>query len=58
MEKQDIDSILLANYYFLKCRFDNPLCYKTDLARKFLLRKIRKALTKKTEKTEKSQKSN
>ena len=49
MEKQDIDSILLANCYFLKCRFDNPLCHKTDLARRFLLRKIRKALTKKKE---------
>jgi hypothetical protein len=49
MEKQDIDSILLANFYFLKCRFDNPLCYKTDLARRFLLRKIKKALTKKIE---------
>lgn len=54
MEKQDIDSILLANFYFLKCRFDNPLCHKTDLARRFLLRKIRKALIKKIEKSEKS----
>lgn len=54
MEKQDIDSILLANRYFLKCRFDNPLCPKTDLARRFLLRKIRKALTKKIEEAQKS----
>ncbi len=53
MEKQDIDSILLANFYFLKCRFENPLCHKTDLARRFLLRKIRKALIKKIEKSEK-----
>jgi len=54
MEKQDIDSILLANFYFLKCKFDNPLCQKTNLARKFLLRKIRKALTKKIEVSQKS----
>ena len=54
MEKQDIDSILLANCYFIKCRFDNPLCAKTDLARRFLLRKIRKALTRKIEKSQKS----
>jgi hypothetical protein len=54
MEKQDIDSILLANFYFLKCRFDNPLCYKTDLARRFLLRKIKKALTKNIEFSQKS----
>lgn len=54
MEKQDIDSILLANFYFLKCKFDNPLCHKTNLARKFLLRKIRKALTKKIEVSQKS----
>ena len=52
MEKQDIDSILLANCYFLKCKFDNPLCQKTDLARRFLLRKIRKALTKKGDKSQ------
>lgn len=47
MEKQEVNSILLANFYFLKCKFENPLCVKTDLARRFLTRKIRKALNKK-----------
>jgi hypothetical protein len=47
MEKQDVNSILLANFYFLKCRFENPSCPKTELARRFLIKKVRKALTKK-----------
>lgn len=46
MEKQDISSILLANFYFIKCRFENPSCPKTELARKFLIKKIRRALIK------------
>jgi len=46
MEKKDIESILLANFYFLSCKFDNPLCPKTDLARRFLIRKIKKVLNK------------
>lgn len=54
MEKQEIDSILLANFYFLKCKFENPLCAKTDLARRFLNGKIRKALNKKIEKPQES----
>jgi hypothetical protein len=54
MEKQEIDSILLANFYFLKCKFENPLCTKTDLARRFLNGKIRKALNKKVEKPQES----
>ena len=47
MDKQELNSILLANFYFLKCRFENPICSKTDLARKFLSRKIKRALNKK-----------
>jgi hypothetical protein len=58
MEKQEIDSILLANFYFVKCKFENPLCAKTDLARRFLNGKIRKALNKKVEKPQESQQSN
>jgi len=54
MEKQEIDSILLANCYFIKCKFENPLCYKTDLARRFLIGKIRKALKRKIEKAQDS----
>lgn len=47
IEKQEVNSILLANFYFLKCRFENPSCTKTDLARRFLIRKIKKALSRK-----------
>ena len=47
MEKQDIDSILLANFYFIKCKFENPVCSKTEIARKFLSDKIRNILFKK-----------
>jgi|688.fasta_scaffold1862083_1 hypothetical protein len=43
--KQDIDSILLANYYFIKCKVENPSCHKTELARKYLVAKISKALS-------------
>lgn len=47
MEKQDIESILLANCYLMQCKFLDPVCGKTELARRFLIRKIRKALEKK-----------
>lgn len=43
--KQDIDSILLANWYFTKCKIDNPKCKKTELARKYLTSVISKALS-------------
>jgi hypothetical protein len=43
--KQDVDSILLANYYFIKCKLENPLCNKTELARKYLSSKIKLALS-------------
>lgn len=43
--KQDVDSILLANWYFTKCKIENNSCAKkTELARKFLVAKIQKAL--------------
>jgi hypothetical protein len=42
--KQDVDSILLANWYFTKCKIDNPNCQKTELARQYLTAKIKKAL--------------
>jgi hypothetical protein len=44
MDKQDIESILLANWYFIKCKFDSPKCDKTEFARKFLVEKIKKVL--------------
>lgn len=44
MEKRDIDSILLANFYFIKCKFERPDCPKTEIAKKFLLNKIKDIL--------------
>jgi hypothetical protein len=44
--KQDVDSILLANWYFMKCKIEGNSCAKkTELARKFLVTKIQKALS-------------
>jgi hypothetical protein len=43
--KQDVDSILLANWYFTKCKIEGNSCAKkTELARKYLVTKIQKAL--------------
>lgn len=44
MSKQDVDSILLANWYFIKCKMESPSGGKTELARQYLVAKIRKAL--------------
>ena len=44
--KQDIDSILLANWYLVNCKLDTTMCAKkTELARKYLVAKIQKALS-------------
>lgn len=48
MSKPEVDSILLANWYYTKCRLDKPTCEKTQLARKYLLTEINKALTERT----------
>lgn len=40
MNKEDIESILLANWYFTKCKIENPSCNKTELARKYLVDKV------------------
>ncbi len=48
MNKEEIDSILLANYYFTTCRLCKPSCEKTELARKYLTNRIRKALIEKS----------
>lgn len=50
--KQDVDSILLANYYFIKCKVENPLCHKTELARKYLVSKIKLVLSDRQSKLE------
>lgn len=46
MNKTDIDSILLANWYFTKCKIENPSCNKTELARKYLVNKVNSVLRK------------
>lgn len=43
--KQDVSAILLANYYFIKCKVENPFCHKTELARKYLVAKIKLVLS-------------
>lgn len=51
MDKTEIESILLANWYFTTCKLSvsNPhKCEKTDLAKKYLINKIKKALTEKS----------
>lgn len=45
MTKKDIDSILLANWYFTKCKMEDPNCHKTELARKYLIDKIGRVLS-------------
>jgi hypothetical protein len=44
--REDINSILLANLYLTMCRLSvgSHSCKKTELARKYLLCKIKKAL--------------
>lgn len=46
--KQDIDSILIANYYLIKCKLENPSCQKTSVARQYLTAIIKKALIDRT----------
>lgn len=48
MKKEDIDSILLANWYFTKCRIESPSSDKTELARKYLTQKVNRALFERT----------
>ena len=50
--KQDVDSILLANWYLVKCKMERPSCHKTELARKYLVVKINKALFERTKLSE------
>ena len=44
MKKEDIDSILLANWYLTKCKIESPSSDKTELARKYLTQKVNRAL--------------
>ena len=47
MSKNELDDILLANWYFIKCKIEKPTCQKTFIAGKFLDCIIKKVLTKK-----------
>jgi hypothetical protein len=47
MLKEHVKSILVANSYFTKCKIENKCCNRTELAKKYLVKKIRKALTEK-----------
>lgn len=46
--KQDVESILLANWYLIKCKMERPECNKTEIARKYLAAKINKTLFERT----------
>jgi hypothetical protein len=47
-EKPEVDTILTANFYFLKCKLEKN-CEKTELARKYLTSLINKALNDRSE---------
>jgi hypothetical protein len=47
MRKTEIDSILLVNWYFTTCKLNKPSCPKTEMVRKYLLKRVDKALVKK-----------
>jgi hypothetical protein len=42
--KQDVESILLANWYLTLCKIENKSKEKSEVARKYLLAKINEAL--------------
>lgn len=42
--KQDIDPILLANWFVIKCKMNNSSSKKIKKARKYLLNEIQKAV--------------
>lgn len=50
--KSDVDSILLANFYFTKCKIEDPMGDETELARKYLVTKIKKTLSERSKKNE------
>lgn len=44
MNKEEIESILLINLYFTKCKMLKPFSPITELVRSYLCKKINKAL--------------
>jgi len=55
----DIDSILLANWYLTMCKLQSKShkCSKTELARKYLVSKINKALFERTKQIDQANKA-
>lgn len=43
--KRNIDLILLANWYLIKCKIEKPESQKIELARKYLFIKVKKVLS-------------
>lgn len=48
-EKTEVDNILNANWYLLKCKFLEKNCNKSELARKYLTSLIKKTLNQRIE---------
>jgi hypothetical protein len=46
MKNRELDTILLANIYLLRCKLESAPKQKQELARKFLTSKIEKTLKK------------
>lgn len=44
MNKQDIESILIANWYLIQCKSNSSSSDKVELARRYLVSRIEKAL--------------
>ena len=44
MRKAELDSILMVNLYFTGCKLQNPYCTRTEMVRKYLAKRINKAL--------------
>lgn len=44
MRKSEVESILIANWYFTKCKMENPTSDKTETARNYLTQKVNKAI--------------
>jgi hypothetical protein len=53
-DKPEVDTILSANCYFLKCKFLEKNCSKSELARKYMTSLIKKALNQRIESQVKS----
>ena len=44
MRNSELNSILLVNLYFTSCKLQKPYCPKTEMVRKYLSKRINKAL--------------